>query len=531
MAIDLLKYIFRAPRLEFLREENSDTLVVFIHGIFSNTKSAFKLKNQQGHFWDLFKNKYSFSKIDFASFSYGRIDPSRLKHWESPNMNFIKLAEDLHSQIKKYYNVVLIGHSQGGLLAKTYSILYRKIQGVFFISLHSPHREPTMFVIRTKKAILKEWEEAAYQIPHIFGASTKDSTIVRPFLAFHGCKDICYLAKTENYKKVRHSHLCSCPDPELINLIEKHLIYFRNSGHNRRPLTFTKRNYLACTGNLEIEFLLSSSKLILKKHIDKHYHYTPIIKKPWSHKLFNSVFEKSTDFNNIFNNPNKKLIFEVNGVSINYFVRHIFNFNLPYSEGIKINLENFNESKRGRLIDRSDYLCEREFDRELDQVNPYKNLPFDVFDFDKNNFIDDIDFIEIFCKILETNNYTIRMAYEKPGGNYKEQLFEFYEMAISNSKQIYLKRIWEECLFEYEIGFDSFCQKMEKFILEITLEKQYSFLYSHLYELMKIIFENENNNISIHEIESCFSKMFLCKDSYYCLVRNVRILFSSQRRF
>ncbi|WP_428739359.1 esterase/lipase family protein [Sulfurimonas sp.] len=155
-----LQYSIRTNRFKYINNQtNKDTVVVFIHGIFSSTESAFKIKKNY-YFWsELSKKSKIFSDFQLATFDYGYSNPSKLLYTQSPINSLKLLSEELYNYIEHYKNIILIGHSQGGLLAKDFTVRFSYLKSIYLVTLHTPHINNTrMFVMKLENGIQKQWK-------------------------------------------------------------------------------------------------------------------------------------------------------------------------------------------------------------------------------------------------------------------------------------------------------------------------------------------------------------------------------------
>lgn len=148
--------------IEYLSKKNNKNLIIFVHG-FTGSKDTWKNKNGK-YFPDmLLENVDILNNFDVAYFNYyskfmeiftGRISNLGLKRIflkkgdkNRKNIDIYSLADFMKSTIRynceSYDNIVIIAHSMGGLIAKSYII--KEIQDFsetkvgLFISLAVPH--------------------------------------------------------------------------------------------------------------------------------------------------------------------------------------------------------------------------------------------------------------------------------------------------------------------------------------------------------------------------------------------------------
>lgn len=525
-------YIVRFGKINFVTNRKSDTLILFIHGIVSQSESAFKLSITDGYFWDLLKDKYHFSNIDFAEFNYGIADPAYILTKLSPFNNLEKIANELHYQIRDYANVVIIGHSQGGLLAKTYAILYKETHSTFIITLHTPHINRSILVFRNKMDM--QWEKGrSYEIPHIFAGSVCDNKIVKCNNALSGCTDFSYVSRDTNKKQLGHSHLSTHPDSSLLKLIERQIIFFTNSGFNTRPI-YKRIKYINShpsiktvklyysSSNSELESLLCNTDI--RKNI--------IIRKFWNNKYYDSGSKFISIYKKYFFYDNKKdVLIYCNAKSVDFFKRHILN--LPDCKCINFQEINLNRYDQDLYVVANDYLCEIMFSsNKYDHDNPYSDLPIDPGDFNKKYFINNYDFLKILSKLILSNRLNIRRVYRRKDveqfleKKYKKRLSSIYMRSIEKYKFQFLLNIYNNCLDDYDIRRADFVNRISNVIINLLSYKSSPYSYIEIYREFKFYFKYGNQNISIKELECCISKIFERVGNYYRLTRDVRLLFT-----
>ena len=358
----ILGYYFRSARLEPILERQSDTIVIFVHGILSKSKDAFKQSGNEGYFWDIIKDVYPFSFFDLAMFSYGKIDVSYILEKEWPINNLTRISVELNGAISKYKNVIFIAHSQGGLLAKTYSSLYCLHQGIFLVTLHTPHRNKSITVMRVNDQEI--WDEfASFYVSHMFCGSINDIKIVKPDNAITGCKDLSYISSDTTKKSLGHSHLSQSPDSKLISNLQTHAEIFINSGLNKKYYMFHENKG---TPEKQIEIVFSRSQLKLNKYSTED----DALVDPWSRPYFPG---------NGINIP-KRVIQK--GCSVNYFLRTLKN--LDAGDILISDIDKIYPDDIEKVNKKLNELC---FEKMYSEKNPYKKIPFFSIDFSKKSLI------------------------------------------------------------------------------------------------------------------------------------------------
>lgn len=491
MITKIIDYYNRSAKIEFIRNKESDTIVIFIHGILSETKDAFSLYEYDGYFWDILKNERPFSSFDFATFSYGRIDWSYMLEFESPLNSPKRLSVELNGMISSYDNVILIGHSQGGLIAKDYATQYNNQQGIFLITLHTPHRNKSLSVMRINNY---NWEEKErYKVPHIFCGSIYDNKIVKPDNAFIGCADIKYLSKEQVHGELGHSHLSRSPSKELIELLIKNIYVFNNSGINRMLIDTTKKSIGNSSKIIYIYFSRSKYKLeSAKKSISNK-----ITEQPW----------KYTDYSTA-----ESIVF--NGCSINYFLKSFVREKVLKDKQIVI--KDIDSSSGENLEDVNNDLCEIAFEKSLFNENPYKDLLFYTSDFPKKSLILNKEFFNIYTHIVNKHKMNSACIDDEDSAYNKSK--EKFKKLVSNS-------IFNELEISNLIGSNKFNDLFLSIVKNIIEEKPKRKLYIIIYEMIKRIFFEEGKVINIRDIECIISRIMRSDGDLYWLDRDIKLAF------
>lgn len=124
--------------------KNNKNLIIFIHGLFGSDKTW---KNIEGNkLYDLLYNENSIKdNYDIGEFTYKSKLVSKISIFKKNNLSIKEISESFKSEIdivaKNYENIILIGHSMGGLIAKQYLIDNLKNNKIkVYISLATPHK-------------------------------------------------------------------------------------------------------------------------------------------------------------------------------------------------------------------------------------------------------------------------------------------------------------------------------------------------------------------------------------------------------
>ncbi|GAA3530919.1 hypothetical protein [Zobellella aerophila] len=490
----ILGYYFRSAQIDPILLRGSDTIVIFVHGILSKSKDAFKLHNQKGHFWDRIKDVYPFSTFDFAMFSYGKIDVSFILEKEWPINNLTRISFELYGAISRYKNVIFIAHSQGGLLAKTYSSLYWSRQGVFLVTLHTPHRNKSITVMRVNDN--KIWDDSAsFHVSHIFCGSINDNKIVKPDNAIMGCKDIEYISYDRTKKSLGHSHLSQSPDPELIEKLKNQANVFINSGLSRNFYPYPETSAFK---GMSVELIFSRSEIKLRKYTKKEG--SPF--EPWRTSCFH---EKTSLTSNVV---------AQNGCSVNYFFRYLKNNKIE-----KISIHDLDyeypddvESVEYKLYD----FC---FSEVYSEVNPYKHIPFFTSDFQKKSLIINDDFYEIFLR---------RLIKKRIKNSDINGVHETYDHAIGEFRRTISNRIYRLSTIKKDMSegkFEILLINTVKKILNLP-EKKSEYLAIH--EIIKKEFHKKQYRISLLDIEVIVSLLMRSDGELYWLDRDMRHAFRTK---
>lgn len=154
--------------LDFVKQENKSNLIIFIHG-FRGGKDTWIREDGTQSILDYLKNDTAITgQFDFAIFDYyskvtdvftkvksifGALVGAKIKM--ERNIPIADIAQLLQSEIRykctDYKNIVLIAHSMGGLVSKSYILeeirQNKSLPIKLFISLAVPHRGTNLAVL------------------------------------------------------------------------------------------------------------------------------------------------------------------------------------------------------------------------------------------------------------------------------------------------------------------------------------------------------------------------------------------------
>ena len=511
-------YFLRAANFEYINEVSSDSIVVFIHGILSKSAPAFKLHGKNEHFWDQLTTDDMFTGMDIAHYSYGATDLSYILEQKTPISNLRRLSIELHGYLSEYKNVLFIAHSQGGLLAKNYASLFHDSQGIHLLTLHTPHHNTSIAVMKYNEEDL--WDSyASYCVPHIFCASINDNKIVKPDNAHYSCRDKKYLSKDKSKKKLGHSHLSSCPDDELIDLYCEEIFHYRNSGFSYSYPEHTE--ILADETYADVHIIFSRSGVILDKR--KHLHKDgSLVQTPWKELISNDRFS-STIMTQNFLSKNKPIIF-FKGCSTNYFRKYISRDHNARIIHDDID-ENTPRTTNAVLVEE---LCDLSMISKIVGPNPYQDILFDPSDFKKGTLIDFPDFMAEFVNQLRAIKFTMRNALQH--GSYRRLLRLHYE----NTAKILRRRLSEEIFSECVLPSRRFCGpvRFDQFLAEAIstingMPKRND--YKDIYKIFKTVFIKYSTQFGTREIEVVISKLMRSDGDLFWIDKQVRQLYDPSK--
>lgn len=502
-----ISYFVRTARLEYIRKIGAESVVIFMHGILSDTRAAFGLDSPAASPWTSLLKTPGFANYDVALFCYGRTDLSFVFQLDSPFNNLRRLANELHGHVKRYRSVIFIAHSQGGLLAKTYASLYYLEQGILITTLHTPHGNRAFSVMRT--TIDKLWNDRArYVVPHLFCGSVNDNRIVKPDNAITGGVDDEYMSSDHSKAALGHSHLSTSPDRDLLALINKKTFYFASSGLSQKIYELSQFSRRHDGHFRPVQIRLSRSK----KRLDEYSFGERVkttIEKPWKHDFATCTGAL---------NGVSPVSIHVHGCSVNYFVRCLFSD--TERELDDLNFTNLDENQNSHVV-ANDTLCENVFSSGKSVPNPYRELPFDIVDFDKKDLISDKEFLEIFSRILINGNFTLKTYAKLPRNVYEPKLREFYRLAVSQYRILVVRNIFNNLPTRLEIGVVRFEQMLVDIITEIRALPSYKCEHSDIYTIINCVGLASRCKFGILGVEYIISKLMRSDGDLYWLDRNI----------
>jgi hypothetical protein len=509
-----LQYTFRVGSLKKVREVESNpslTAVVFLHGVFSSNESAFKRSTGDGYFWDDICDYSSFSSFDFFYFNYGVVDVSRLKELASPFNSLNKLAAELHGNVKQYTNLIIIAHSQGGLLGKAYCSAYYKEQGIYLVTLSTPNHNKSQFVMRLQP----DWEKKVkYYVSHLSCGSINDNWVVKPGEATAYGKCDVYISTTK-FKKgpAGHSHLSQAPDAELLNRLTVDTGFFINSGLNKH-IYHSYFNIPFGASDIVIKYSRSRSKLNryrYRERDDCFENREALIVKGWP----DFRDEVSTKF---LESKDRKVIY-CHGSSVSFFVRVLFNCLDGNTDRYQV--QNIDAIEHDNSENTNDRLCDECLPPEEHADvgdNPYKNIAFFTSDFIGKPLVNNEDFFIIFISRIRERGIK---------NDDEERLFLAYEECALLFLVKRLRAVYQGCLISNGISWTTFSFDLLKILDNlIAFEKKQnirvvSFLALH--KALKRNFSKHRTGMPLRDMEYVVSCLFSSKDChFYGLDRDIR---------
>lgn len=512
--MSFVTYFFRTIDIEYIRNNSSDVAVVFLHGILSETKKAFKLAEKSGYFWDEIRNSSVFGDMDFVIFSYGRIDLSNLTEMRNPFNTLNRISDELYGYLSGYKDVILIGHSQGGLLAKTYATSNYLRQGIYLTTLHTPHRNSSFSVMRYEHE--EKWNGyVRFVVPHLFCASINDRKIVKPDNAFYSAVDETFLSKKSEFSGLGHSHLSSSPDPLLLRLLSRNVGHFLCSGHSKSNFFLQGNNFLADGASEKKELRIYFSRS--RRRIETlHGYASEFFLKPLCPSIEYIVSAKkmhaeNSSFNQLF----------VEASSINYVKKSIIIMGGNRNVEIKSFDSDFGIGCPRKIT--NDYLCEKAFSSFDGGDNPYKKISFDAFRIKKKYLIDDLEFIDLLCATLDERSIDIR-GITYVGEEYDNGLFEkIYIKVAKKYFSMFIYRIFDNFSLNKEIGFASFRRTIKRILKKISSMDEKRNNYQSILRIINMEFYICRKKVSIADAEYLIARLMKSDGDLYWLDKMIGI--------
>jgi len=504
--IERFKYLFRGPRFALTKDRGSSSVLLFIHGIFSKADSAFT--NGVNFFWDRLDSEPPFLNFDVAQFDYSRTDFGYLIEWTNPFNNLSRLADDLHGYLQQYSDVFIIGHSQGGLLGKVYACKYHQDQGVFLITLHTPHRDRSAAVMRSRVNV--EWSQnVSNLVPHLFAGSIHDR-IVKPDQARDGCTDIPFTSYEKDKVKLGHSHLSSDPDPKLIGLIKQQTEYYLRSGFQTGSSRSVIRDTTGKAFHISIVFSRSALKLKEARNVTEE-----VVVSPWGSMQFGQSNAGPWQIHD------RDLRIEFHGVSINFLRKHAqliigtANARVEHTSLDSVDPFGFDELNEA--------ICEASFRAGATLSNPYAGIRIDINDFPKRSLVYNEDFAALLLEIVQKR----RLGFGQ--SDYEKGLNDAYVLAVRSYRQQNSSRLFDDVVDRSGgPGLFAFDQMLEAVVRDLGRLNSKTFSYKEIYSVIKKRLIEKRVVVDIKKVERIISSMFRSDGHTYCLDRDLRALFQNE---
>ncbi|MDE4175539.1 hypothetical protein PXK01_15360 [Phaeobacter sp. PT47_59] len=483
-----LEYWWRTAQIEPKRLAGQDTAVVFVHGLRSHSDQAFRLENgSELFFWDLLKDDFPLSNASFFTFNYGRIEIFHFTEGRSLEQTLANLCQQLHGAISTFRNVIIVGHSQGGLVAKMYACMYgghiSSEQSVLVITMHTPHRNRSMMVMRHTKN--KQWlRDDRFFVPHLFCASYADN-IVKPDNAIDSALDVAFTTHDDSFRSLGHSHLNKAPTADLIQRIRRKTAEFLSSGYSHPGIdinSFPKTNYPITIirfsrSKRKIETLLSDEQI------------QPTL--------------PGLETQNVYS----------------YAMR------CPVHVAKRFELMNSSGTERVEVLDLDNYLSSGIFDtvdwvcQEADAS--YSEILFDPIDFKKDVIVKNKDFFDLFAAELKESGQTLR---EQIINNSLHLTMEIFQQSLG--------KYWQEIVGDiYNSIQDSRKPKIITFkrVLEVStrvcFNKKRFRKQKYLYQVFKREFWNVGWAVELASVDSMIAHLFRTDGEIYRLDRDIENIF------
>jgi len=507
-----LKYIVSTSKLKIEINRNSTTAVVFIHGILSNSKNAFKLQDYSHlYFWDIINQIQIFKSFDMCLFNYGRFNLTNVFQLRSPINSLTKIAYELRDNLKNYSNVIFIGHSQGGLLGKTFATLFSDEYSIYLFTLHTPHENISLSVMKYEYD--KEWnEKVSFQIPHTFCASINDTRFAAPKNALHSFTDDFYLSYDSSKLNLGHGHLSSAPDKQLIDKIAANSFYFINSDLENTIFPF---NYYS-----NKDFLEENGKYIcFSSSISRIKEYLNISNK----EIFDpSLFSDDPDGIKVFDeliSSNENIY--LNSCSANFFNK--YSLRKDYSNAIGVvDLDAVFEETFDEINLK---LCEDSFEYSKSNDNPYSEIIFDPIDFKFlkcKKLIYNFEFRKIFIDVCKENRYKLSEFVKD-----KTKFHNGLNRSIKILKDKIFRDIYNKAFFidgVSDVYYDEFEYCIMKLIGELRDHSISKFRFEVVYEYSRKIFFLKKIYLNLRSLQIVISKIMRSDGQLYWLDRDIKII-------
>ncbi|PNH94731.1 esterase/lipase family protein [Vibrio diazotrophicus] len=499
---NLFSYQVRAARYRKVYNRESNSIVVFLHGILSNCDSAFKMTNGQ-FFWDMLAQRPPFTSFDLATFDYGFLDISKLTELSNPYNSLEVLTNELHGALLGYDHVILVGHSQGGLLAREYVCKYHgHSHPCVLVTLHSPHKNRSFYVKRMKNPL--QWpEKYSFRVPHIVAGSINDRYFAKidniaPYARYDS-----YISKDSSKQYLGHGHLSQSPDSALLDKMSRLANDFIRSG-------FTRMGYNPYTQSLETgQFFYSKSKRRLEEFENN---YRGILKNVESSNAWAS---------------SKKLT--INACSVSNIVR-----NMVYEQKLEPTVVDLDYFFDENLTTANDRLCLVNLSSN-NSANPYADIPFDISQFKKRSLITNPDFLLMLNENCKKRGITIRKSFgikaDDKVSSERASLMECYLDTIKQMRKDLTSDIYNQfntSATPKRVGAAGFENYLFDVISKIKSLKGNHHQYVIIYELMFKLGNQKGYQFVLEHIEKIIAKIARSDGELYWLDRDISFLFDNE---
>ena len=496
---NLFSYQIRAAEFTKVYSRGSKSIVVFMHGILSDCQSAFRV-GEDKFFWDELSNRNPFVDFDIATFNYGFFDVSKLTELANPYNSLDVLTNELHGALLGYDHIMLIGHSQGGLLAREYVCKYHgHTHPCVLITLHSPHKNKSLYVKRLKNPL--QWpSQYSFRVPHIVAGSVNDKYFakvdnIEPYARYES-----YISHDVSKLSLGHGHLSQDPDNALLEKISTIAHDFVCSGFTR--IGYNPRLQSLAQG----EIFYSKSKRRLEEFTTS-----------------NSSLIRNIRSKNAWTNSQN---LAVNACSVGNIVRrmsHEIN-----KEPAVVDLDYFYDENLSTANDR---LCAINSSGGSN-ANPYSDIPFDVSQFKKRSLVTNPDFLLLlndYCKkrgvSIRSTNHAVDATSVK---NAKLAFHQCYVDTIKQLKEQIASELYGQCKNgnkPNKFGIVGFEQYLMDVVSDIQSRDQSQFHYTTIYEVVFKLANQRGYEFVLDHIEKVISRIARSDGELYWLDKDLALIY------